>query len=91
MAEAVALPIKYDREGRSAAIMKLIGYNPFRENRTAIWINLLTRFLDRELAFASWLGNGQNYACGSDTQICFTGRTTAYGNIHSATTCRVYC
>jgi AraC-like DNA-binding protein len=26
MAEAVALPIKYDREGRSAAIMKLIGY-----------------------------------------------------------------
>jgi AraC-like DNA-binding protein len=26
MAEAVALPIEYDREGRSAAIMKLIGY-----------------------------------------------------------------
>jgi hypothetical protein len=26
MAEAVALPIKYDREGRPAAIMKLIGY-----------------------------------------------------------------
>jgi AraC-like DNA-binding protein len=26
MAEAVALPIKYDRQGRSAAIMKLIGY-----------------------------------------------------------------
>jgi AraC-like DNA-binding protein len=26
MAEAVALPIEYDREGRSAVIMKLIGY-----------------------------------------------------------------
>jgi len=30
MAEAVALPIKYDREGRSAAIMKLIGYEVSR-------------------------------------------------------------
>jgi AraC-like DNA-binding protein len=30
MAEAVALPIKYEREGRSAAIMKLIGYEVSR-------------------------------------------------------------
>jgi hypothetical protein len=46
MAEAVALPIKYDLKGRSAAIMKLIGYEvgrlrelppPYRYPRTRLW------------------------------------------------------
>ena len=35
MAEAVALPIRYDRDGRSGAIMKLIGYEIKPTSRTA--------------------------------------------------------
>ena len=47
MAEAVALPIKYDREGRSAAIMKLIGYEVSRLRELPLSLPLPT---DKALA-----------------------------------------
>jgi AraC-like DNA-binding protein len=47
MAEAVALPIKYDREGRSAAIMKLIGYEVGRLRELPLSLPLPT---DKALA-----------------------------------------
>jgi AraC-like DNA-binding protein len=47
MAEAVALPIKYDRGGRSAAIMKLIGYEVGRLRELPLSLPLPT---DKALA-----------------------------------------
>src|SRR5271156_1619643 len=47
MAEAVALPIEYDREGRSAAIMKLIGYEVGRLRELPLSLPLP---MDRALA-----------------------------------------
>ena len=47
MAEAVALPIEYDREGRSAAIMKLIGYEVGRLHELPLSLPLPT---DKALA-----------------------------------------
>ena len=47
MAEAVALPIEYDREGRSAAIMKLIGYEVGRLRELPLSLPLPT---DKALA-----------------------------------------